>query len=634
MRGNSLLIRLVLCLAFILGANSAAVAFVAGDFVVSSEELDLGTVRIIPSNTDGTTLNFTIGVTGGPVPSANGEAAGIIVATNASWLTVTPPENPAPDAAAIGAPLAALIPVSAKVTFNMSEGTWEGHIYIYSTLDPATAPVDVLVHVNVEHAIGDALTVSPTIINAVVSAEGAGRQTFPVNIINADPEQTADYVWSATKDAEWIELSESTGTGDRKDDEAITVTINPDKLMLVGNDAATGFAATGTVTFLSNLNDTTANPVTLTINVKLMQSTALSATPGQLYWSVVMTEEGEALTFEPQSIQVFAGAAGWSATYSSSLMAVTAFDAAGDELGVLASSTAYGHLEVTPVASALQYRGYGRHEGSITVTDRLNQFNRQIPVVIDILRPGEIATIPLQSPEFYQINSSYVMIEATDASQLAFQMQVPSSSTQSVFVLIELPEMLPGKVYALTTKVAGGLAVAYQNGILVTGANNYSYADGPVPSVPIGPFQLQGLYGTAIFTMKTGSSLSSSSEVQRVQVNIRTLDGSWRVTESYNGQSYTYTDPYYQLALAQVAGRSTYSGIWGPSSVTVTPGDGVQYLYRLTFSEAFGEVMLNYVYEILSLTGNTMKGRYSFGWDGGSSPWETFQAQRVIGPFQ
>jgi hypothetical protein len=500
----------------------------------------------------------------------------------------------------------------------MGEGVWTGDVVITSNLDPsvsATIPVSV----TVVRAIGDLLVISPSIIDTVVAAEGAGLQTFPIQIKNADSDRTS-FNWSAETTAEWLSLSQSSGTGNG----TISLTVNPAKLMLTGTGGA---AATGTITFRSNL---TQDMQTLTVNVSVVQSTALSASPSQLYWSVEKDPAGGTLTFDPQSIQVFAGAAGWSATYSASFLSVAAFAADGTALGVLASNNPYGHLEVTPVASALQSLGYGRHQASITVSDRLNQFSRQIPVIIDILHPGEMASIPLPDPEFYQIDPSYIMIETNDASRLYFQMQAPRSTTQKVYVLIELPQLLPGQVYALTNKVAGGLALAYQNGLMVDGANNYSYADGPVPTVPIGPFQLQGLSGTAVFTMKTGSSLSSSTEVQRAQVNIRTLAGDWRVTENFAGESYAYTDPYFYLTLAQNAGLTTYSGTWGPSAVTVTPGDGRSFLYRLNFSENG----FNYIYEILNLTGNEMSGRYSFAWDGAASGWETFFAQRVVGPFR
>ncbi|MFZ5775984.1 MAG: hypothetical protein ACOY3Z_10930 [Thermodesulfobacteriota bacterium] len=327
----------------------------------------------------------------------------------------------------------------------------------------------------------------------------------------------------------------------------------------------------------------------------------------------------------------------WSATTDASWISLSQSRGAGS--GVI--SVIVDPQTLLPATVGSTYSGglvVGEtYTGTITFYSTLTSESRTLTVNATVV---PASTLPLQPPTFQQMDPEAMLVTATDAGWVNFQLCATQILTDgsdnadpfntdypSSFVTIELPQMLPGEVYALTNKVGGGgLALASQNGVLVSGADSYSYADVPVASVPFGPFQLLGFHGTATVKLLQGATLSAATEVYRVQVNIQTLDGSWRVTENWQGESYTY-GPTQMLILAMDNGQITYSGTWGATTaVTVVPGDGYSYLYRLTFSEGG----YSYIYEILSLSGDTMTGRYSFSGNGTASGWETFRGQRVV----
>jgi hypothetical protein len=56
-----------------------------------------------------------------------------------------------------------------------------------------------------------------------------------------------------------------------------------------------------------------------------------------------------------------------------------------------------------------------------------------------------------------------------------------------------------------------------------------------VPVIPVGPVQLLEYHGTMVISTRIGANLNTAVETQRIQINIRTLEGTWKVTESYNG---------------------------------------------------------------------------------------------------
>ncbi len=606
-----------------------------GPLVVSPTSVNVGTVRVLPNQAHAP-FTFSISVSGGPVP-AEGESATYVASTDASWLTVSPANGSVPGT------LVATVTVSE----TLMSGTYTGNVRVFSGLDPSYSGT-VQVQVTVERVIGDLLVVSPTEVEVVVAAEGSARQTFPVQVENADPTRPF-FTWSAQPTVDWLRAPKDTGSGN----ETVSVTVDPQRLIVNGDEGT----AEGQIIFRSNIHEEAA---TLTVRVRIVPSTELTVFPSRLFWSVEKFPDFGGLFFEPQTLQVFAGTSGWSASYDAPFLDISAMTSTGEPLLVLVSDDAYGRLEVTPDADLLENWDYGVYDGVITVSDRLSQFYRKIPVTVEIRRPGEPAGLPIPTPEFSQISPYYVLIETADAGLLDFDLHVPKdlayypgeaqclsdggqwldpdgvpgnldeycSLNQRAYVLIALPEMFPGDIYALTPKVSSGLALAFDNGVPTPGSDDYAYADGPVPSVPFGPFQPFGLYGRAIISMRVGATLAGATEVQRVQINIRTLDGTWRVTETYNGTTYVYDDADL-LVLDRDAGRINYTGTWGTIPVTVTPGDGRTFLYRLAFSEGG----VGYWYEILSLSGNELKGRWQLSSEGGSSGWETFQAQRLVWPF-
>lgn len=634
---------------------AAAAAFTPGEFIVSPQRIDVGTVRLL-SGTASDPFSFTISVVGGPVPDEpaegeDGETATFFASSDASWITVSPNQGESPGS----------ITATVQISDTMSSGRWEGTITIVSGLtapgQPATTAA-IPVAVTVERSIGDLLSVSPASLDLVVTESNAGSQTYPVTISNVDPDKPV-FDWSAQTDAAWLTLSQYSGTGNT----TIALTVNPVllPLRLDLNEDGVLDGDVGTVTIYSNL---TPEPIMLTVQAGIGSSYDLSVHPGQLFWSVEKGTDPDTLSMDPQYLQVFAGETGWTVSCDVSFLTVLAVDLpttditddTGSRIDTQVSTHPYGRVEVTPIAELIPDMDYGYHTGTITISDRYSQFFRQIPVTLHIRQPGESVGFPVPAPEIYQISPYYSMIETAAAGLLNLQLPVPESLAyypmetmcqdaggvwldpdnvpgnlnescslnQQVYVLMSFPEMMPTQVYAWNR--FGEFHLAFNSGIKITGADAFTYSDGPVPVIPVGPVQMLGYHGTMIISTRIGTDLDSAVETQRIQVNLRTPEGRWHVTETYNGQSYTY-DGANLLELSPTPGLAGYyNGNWGVIPVNLLPGDGVTWLYQLEFSQDG----IHYTYQIQSLSAGKMAGRWRFSWYGGTSAWETFHATRQL----
>jgi Viral BACON domain len=626
----------------VVGLPVATLAFTAGDFIVSPTAVNIGTARVLPGSAAGP-YAFSIAVVGGPIadpdPAAK-ETATFFASSDASWLSLTPTNGSTPGS----------IAATASISETMGSGVWVANVTIMSGLDTATTPVTVTVTMTVIRSIGDLLTVSPTTLDLKMTDQNASQQTFPITIANADPNQN-DYQWSAQSDVSWLVLSASTGAGNS----TISLKVDPQFLFLNSDTNGDGIpdGAVGTITYRSTLN---TEAVTLTVNLAMIATTELSVSPGRLFWTVEKTTADAAVTLPSQKLQIFGYESGWTASSDVGFISTVAYSAVGTKLGGQVSTDPYGYLEVTPEGSVLAGMGYGNHTGYITIADLDRQFLRQIPVTINVRKPGEAVYLPVPEVNMSvsQVKSYYSMMEATDASLINVQLPVPMefayyptaatcqaaggtwidpdnvagnlneycSLNQHAYVLMERPQMDPGKVYALTK--SHGFILAYENGIKVAGADGMSYADGPISHIPFGPLQLIGNYGTVVVSMRVGANLTSAVEVQRLLISLQTLEGQWKVTEAYNGGYYVYD--YAPLYIERSTGPSGYSSSWGGTPVTVSTGDGTTWLYRLSFEQKG----ISYSYEIQSLSGNQLSGRWVFAWPGGSGSWEVFQAQRQL----
>lgn len=599
---------------------------------VSPRQVDMGTI----TGSQGSlfsdyTLNIAVIAGKDHLPE---EDAAFFVQTDVPWITLSLNQGTVPTT------------LTAALNFpdSMLDGDYLGHIIILSQSNLERS-VSIPVTVTLQGYEANALTVSPSRLDLTVTEKNASEQTFPISVMNANPDITT-YSWSAHVDVPWLSLSQTTGIGNS----TVQLTVNPQVMtrVLDLNDDGILDGDIGTVTFQMKMND---EPVTLTVSLQALPSDDLAAFPEQLFWSVERDNDTVFLPGDPQYLQIFSGLAGWVAsvdTYMVSLKALDTVSVDGEsehQPGYVGSGP-YDTIVVTPVMEYLQVAGFGPHSGTITITDRFTGETVQIPLVIHVRHPGEPVTV----------NPYFSVIDTTDAEILHLELPVPDqfayyhtasvceaaggtwldpdgtpgnldeycSLNEYAYVLVKFPEMIPDTVYAWDRY--GQFAPAYINGMKLPGADALTYADGPVISaISVGPTRLRDYYGTMVLSVRIGANLDTAQEHKRVQVNIRKpLEGKWQVTEAFDGFFYTY-DRDNLLHLFQDHGQMRYAGTWGDIPVRVMPGDGTEVLHQLYFT-SYG---IGYVYDIQTLSGVQMSGRWRFTWPGGGSAWQTFQAERI-----
>jgi len=541
-----------------------------------------------------------------------------IITTSSGWVEVTP---------------------NAGTLFDMGYGTHTGNITVLS-LD-GESQVQIPLSITIKEPV--LMTVSPTKLDLRITAQNASEQTFPITIANADPNNPADFTWSAQADVSWLVLSANEGSGNA----TLSLRVNPDAMYVNSDTDADGIpdAVVGTITFRSNLDSET---ITLTVNATILSSAGPSVSPSQLYWTVEKSTADAALTFPSQRLQLFGFESGWTAASDMGFVSVSLYDATGNkpggELGQVIITDPYGWVEVTPAADILSTMDYGIYTGYITVSGLNDEYQARIPLTINIRQPGEAVYLPTNAySQMAAAESSLINIQIPVFEDLAYyptaatcqvaggrwidpdntlldSLDAYCSLSQHAYVLLERQDMEPGMVYAMTK--TGELALAYENGIKVSGADNLSYADGPVSSIPFGPLQMIGSYGTVVVSVRIGTNLASAVEIQRLLISLQTLDAQWTVTEAYKGSYYVYD--FAPLTIERVDGLSGYTASWDDMPVAVSIGDGSTWLYQLSFEQNG----INYTYQIESLSGNRMSGQWQYTWRDTSSDWDTFEAQR------
>lgn len=615
---------------------SLAVKRTTGEALTISPNLvDLGTLRLQAGEKYGP-VGFTVSISGGPTP-AEGKEATFSAASDQPWLQVNPPTGKAPG--------------STTVTITVSEkmvGKFLGTVIITTstptpTGDFITASGTVTVTFAIERVIGNLLTVSPSALEVEFTTHDLSPQVFALAVRNADPTYS-DFDWSAESLVPWLRVDPVYGKGNN----TATLTVDPRLVPL----SSSVNSVEGKIVFRSNLNPEPV-PVTVRLRVVVVTNESLAVYPSYLYWSLQKTSDGFVDTVGEQILSVASQNDGWIVWTDVPYVLLTSLDVSG---GVLKDSGVGTRLSVRPDLLTLNGYSYGRWEGRILVSNLSGTALRIVPVVIDIRKPGDPIAPPIPPNLVLQSSPGYVLVETVDTAWFEMLLTAPQtvvrytsaascqgaggtwmdpdgmpgtldemcSLDQKVYVLASVPDAIPGRVYVLSAHCPGGLTEAYLNGVKLAGADQWYYAAGPVPYIPVGPLQLLGLFGRVFLSVRVGSDLSSAQEVQRVQMNVRTVEGSWLVTETYQGEQYAYGADR-PLILTRQANRTSYTGSWDGVSVNCQPGDGTSRLYILEFAENG----VTYRYEINRLTADRMSGRYMFSYGGKSSAWETFQASRV-----
>jgi len=578
------------------------------------------------------------------------------------WATVEP-------ASGVGPATVTLIIDPSKLPFS------EDQLF---TDDPTTDEVALgpVAIVQFNSTIGDAaisleatfnqisydLTVTPSQIEVIFTRANLAPKEFVVNVRNANA-ATQQFDWSAESPDAGITVLPDRGSA------AGEAVIRVDPLFLSGlatpaeetEDGAQqiGRIGTFTVTFSSSLlteiEDTEVDTATatVTITVILYDAQELTTSPSYLFFSTeaipapetgvtvaapepftgtIEVAEGTPVIpdFTEQYIFISAGPKGWSASFDAPWLEVNALPGE-TEPGVftdttLSSEFPTGTLRVVPRKEVLT--NFGRYETSIRVVDRESGYYREVPVTVEVLRPGEISRIPVPPPEYIQSHAGFVLLETCDAHRVNMDLDLGiMEGSERVYVLVEAPHLVPGVTYAWTPYLPKVLQVVSVNGVPVPGADSYYYSGGPIPEVPIENLYLRGLSGKLVLRTQVGQSIANSREVQRVELNIATPIGQWQLTDRLLGQSYTYdAEISHQVDAEPVDG---YLGNWGTGTqVVMAYGDTRTHLYRVMFEDANG---MGYVYDVISLTANEMVGQWSWGGKGEGGGPEDFWGQKTLG---
>ncbi len=557
------------------------------------------------------------------------------------WMSVDPSSGPVPG----------FFTLTISVSNEMLEGEHIGHVTVVGS--DGESPT-VTVRLVIRRIIANKLLVNPNNITFRFTRANLSKRTFTVEVTNANYERN-DFKWSAETSVSWLTVTPSTGQGDTK----VQVTIDP-SLLKAGSYCGSGCDyEAGVITFRSNLP--VANPedaeAKLTVNVFMEAPNELTVFPSYLFWSVERKSDGTLDDFTEQVLHVYAGAYGFSISYNVPWIKTTLLNPAeGETPDSLASRNSEGIFQVVPVKEILQNYGFGRYEGVLTVVDRGSAFYREVPIIVEVRKPGDPVNLPVNPPRITQSIPGFIMIEATDAHSLHMLLHVDDNFTfyptkdacesaggtwvdpfigntswtvapycslsEKVYVLLNAPYNKPNKVYAYTHNVGEKFVLVFDNGALVAPVDPF-FSIGPVPYADFGPMPLAGLKNRLFISVRSGTEVGSTREMQEIQVNINTLEGSWMITETYRGQTYRY-DANNLLRLTPNPDGLSYSGFWGTTPVSASLGDGITYLYKIEFQEK--GIIYEYVVTYLSAT--EMKGKWRFC-HGGCSSWESFSGSRT-----
>ena len=559
----SILISCFLCF-FLLHAVS-----VQADIKVAPSKIDVVAVE------NGNTIDYTVSIYNSNATDGNFTwAAG----PDRDWITLDPDKSDGNVTEETG------YSDTMKVTIDPEGkpvGSYSGHVYVsaiqYGTEYPLT--IDVTLEIEPERAPGQ-VRVGPDTIQVTVTTE---EQTDPITrTIHLFDDNLANFEWTATWDKDWMELDPSGGDGNYTYD--LQLTIRPKGL----SEGTHNGIVTIFLTDSKFLTDSNSTELTITLEIVLSKDGELGVSPLNLEFVAKKSEPSPI-----KSVRVFnrtdeydefvwsaVASDWWILLYDGHSCDQQESSGFSPTSSVSCNSIGCQCFDVSIDSESMQP---GDYNGTITIYSNLED------------NPTETinVTARVDRYEILEIEESI-----STSSWLDLRLEVPQNdlldenrNPGDFYLLVEHPSLLPGQVYAYQCDQDSDcrLDLFSQWGHLVPDAGDLAYQSDrewdlqqDVLTVPFGGFRLIGLEGDIIIhgmvgTPKPGQDWGMT-HLLKYTLHIVPLTGTWIVTDEFQGETFTYSDPlvlYESRGQLEGTWRDVWLGWWDPDNYInyVNPSD-------------------------------------------------------------
>jgi len=477
---------------------------------------------------------------------------------------------------------------------GLSEGTYTGTITIYwndgTSSDNET--VNVTLEIELDRAPGQ-VRVSPDTVQVTATT----GQTDPITrTIHLFDDNLANFEWTATWDKDWLELDPSSGNATSYSYD-IQLKIKPEGL----SEGTHNGIVTIFLTDSKFITDSNSTELTITLEIVLPKDGELGVSPHNLEFVAKKSEPSPI-----KSVRVFnrtdeydefvwsAVASDWwillydghscDQQHSSGFSPAPATSVSCNSMGCQCFDVSIDSEKMQP----------GDYNGTITIYSNLED------------NPTEIinVTAKVERYETQEIEESI-----STSSWLDLRLEVPQNDLRdengnpgNFYLLVEHPSLLPGQVYAYRClekpgcsptgcgqKIDCRLDLFSQWGHLVPDAGDLAYQSDrewdlqqDVLTVPFGGFRLIGLEGDIIIHGMVGIPKPGQdwgmTHLLKYTLHIVPLTGTWIVTDEFQGETFTYSDPlvlYESRGQLKGTWRDIWFGWWNPDNYInyVNPSD-------------------------------------------------------------